>query len=109
MTLDKQINTVMDTIITKEKIKKSLQESGLKEGDWIIMHSSLRSLGYVKGGADTVVDAILDILGEAGLLMVPTFTFTNFIPFFDTEYTPSQMGLIPTSRTGIVNPHQERV
>lgn len=84
----------MRMTVTQKRIKKDIQNLGLTEGDWVLMHSSLKSLGYVKGGADTVIDAILEVIGEDGLLMVPTFTFTNFTLFFDPEKTPSQMGLI---------------
>jgi aminoglycoside 3-N-acetyltransferase len=80
--------------VTKDRIKKDLQRLGLKKEDWVFMHSSLKSLGYVKGGANTVIDAVMEVIGESGLFMVPTFTFTNFVPFFDPEKTPSQMGLI---------------
>lgn len=80
--------------VTKERVKKDLRGLGIKEGNWILLHSSLRSLGYVKGGAETVIDAFMEVVGKEGLCMVPTFTFTNFIPFFDPENTPSQMGLI---------------
>jgi aminoglycoside 3-N-acetyltransferase len=80
--------------VAKKRIKKDLRNLGVKEGDWVLIHSSLKSLGYVKGGADTVIDAAMEVIGESGLLMVPTFAFTNFTPFFDPENTPSQMGLI---------------
>ena len=46
---------------------------GLKNGDIVLLHSSLASLGQVEGGARTVVDAFLDVLGENGTLVVPTF------------------------------------
>ncbi len=91
--------------VTKNRIKKDLRNLGLKEGDWVLMHSSLKSLGYVKGGADTVIDAAMEVIGESGLLMVPTFTFTNFTPFFNPENTPSQMGLI----TGTLRLREESV
>ena len=85
---------LMSIIITKNKIRKDLRKLGLKNDDWILMHSSLKNLGYVKGGANTVIDAVMEVTGEHGLFMVPTFTFTNFTAFFDPERTPSQMGLI---------------
>jgi len=84
----------MGRIVIKNRIKKDLQRLGLKEGDLVLMHSSLKRLGYVKGGTDTVIDATMEVIGEDGLFMVPTFTFTNFTPFFDPQTTPSQMGLI---------------
>jgi aminoglycoside 3-N-acetyltransferase len=80
--------------VTRSMIKKDLQKLGLGEGDWVLMHSSLKSLGYVKGGANTVIAAVMELVREQGLFMVPTFTFTNFTPFFDCQNTPSQMGLI---------------
>lgn len=81
-------------MITKERLRQDLLKLGLEKGDWLLVHSSLKSIGYVKGEAATVVEAILDVLGPHGLLMVPTFTFTNFTPYFDPEQTPSQMGII---------------
>lgn len=84
----------MNIIITKNKIKKDLRKLGLKRGNWVLMHSSLKSLGYVKRGANTVINAVMEVIGEHGLFMVPSFTFTNFTPSFDPERTPSQMGLI---------------
>lgn len=84
----------MHMTVTKNRVKKDLQSMGLKEGDWVLLHSSLSSLGYVKQGANTVIDAMMEVIGRGGLFMVPTFTFTNFTPFFDPQKTPSQMGLI---------------
>jgi aminoglycoside 3-N-acetyltransferase len=81
-------------MITKDRLKQDFLKLGLGKGDWLLIHSSLKSIGYVKGGPATVVDAILDVLGPHGLLMVPTFTFTNYKPYFDPEQTPSQMGII---------------
>lgn len=80
--------------VTKKRIRKDLRNLGLKQGNWVLVHSSLKSIGYVIGGANTVIDAILEVIGDEGLLMVPTFTFTNFTPYFDPRHTPSQMGLI---------------
>ena len=62
-----------------------------------MVHSSLRSLGFVDGGPETVVDALLQALGPHGTLVVPTFTYpTAGDPMFvfDPAHTPSQMGAI---------------
>ena len=34
------------------------------------MHSSLSSLGFVEGGAETVIDALLDLIGEEGIHII---------------------------------------
>ena len=62
----------------------------------MMVHSSLRSLGTVDGGAETVVDALLESLGPDGTLVVPTFTAqykeSGFV--FDPAGTPCSTGVI---------------
>src|SRR4051794_16906227 len=38
----------------------------------VMVHSSLSTLGFVCGGAHTVVQALLDVIGPDGTLMMPT-------------------------------------
>ena len=62
-----------------------------------MLHSSLRSLGYVVGSAATVVDALLEVLGPDGTLVGPSFNYpTAQAPgfVFDPCDTPSDMGAI---------------
>ncbi len=46
-------------------------EIGLRPGMTLEFHCALSSFGYVIGGAQTVIDALLEILGENGTLVVP--------------------------------------
>ena len=89
--------------LAREQIAAALGDLGLSTGDIVFVHSSLRSLGYVRGGAEAVVDAILDTLGPQGTLVVPTFIFshdTDGVAVFDPERDPSEMGrLTETVRT----------
>ncbi len=76
---------------------RDLISLGVRPGDLLMVHSSLRSLGFVDGGPETVVDALLQALGPQGTLVVPTFTYPTagnpeFV--FDPIHTPSQMGAI---------------
>jgi aminoglycoside 3-N-acetyltransferase len=59
-------------LITKEDIRVDLRQLGLREHDIVFFHSSLSSIGYVDGGADTVIDAFVDVVGEGGTVVVPT-------------------------------------
>ncbi len=79
-------------MVTKQDIVKGLRKVGLAAGDTVVVHSSLRSFGEVEGGADTVVDALLEVLTEKGTLLVPTFNFEPGI--FDHATTPSIVGKI---------------
>lgn len=87
------------TTVTRERIAEDLSRLGLARGDIVFVHSSLRSLGWVEGGADAVIDAFLDVLGPEGLLVVPTLTFTfahgDLARYaFDPRETPSRVGKI---------------
>lgn len=62
------------TTVDRERICADLRGLGLSAGDSLMLHSSLRSLGWVEGGADTVVDAILEVIGSDGTLLTPAFT-----------------------------------
>jgi len=78
--------------LTSDSIQAGLRALGLRTGDRVLLHSSLSSLGWVEGGADAVLDAVLATIGEPGTLMVPTFTHTTSI--FDVASAPSRTGLI---------------
>lgn len=74
-------------------IIQGLRGMGLGAGDGVMVHSSLSSMGYVDGGAETVVDAFLEVVGDQGTLMVPTFTHSN-TEYFDPLNSPSKNGAI---------------
>jgi aminoglycoside 3-N-acetyltransferase len=81
------------TRVTKADIIAGVRAIGLREGDVAQVHSSLSSFGYVEGGADAVVDALLEVLGPEGTLMMPTFNHGRF-DVFDIRTTPSVNGAI---------------
>jgi aminoglycoside 3-N-acetyltransferase len=84
-------------VVTDEQIVNELRALGLSAGQVVFVHSSLSSLGHVPGGAETVVDAFLEVLGSTGTLVVPTFTFAHGradAPIFDLQQDQSEMGAI---------------
>lgn len=84
-------------IVSREQIVHELHNLGLNAGQIVFVHSSLSSLGHVADGADTVVNAFLDVLGATGTLVVPTFTFAHGRaddPIFDPHQDRSEMGAI---------------
>ncbi len=72
----------------------AMQDVGLGQVDRLLMHSSLHSLGRVDGGAETLIDALLEVLGEEGTLMAPTFNYNLEEEVFDPTTVRSQTGLI---------------
>lgn len=93
------------TNIKKEDIIKDLEAIGLNRGDIVLLHSSLKSIGYVIGGPKTVINALIEVLGEEGTLVIPTYPrrgsmyetcmIKDYI--FDVKKSPTKLGAIPTS------------
>ncbi len=67
-------------IVLKEDLKKGLRTLGLKQGDHVMVHTSLKSLGFVCGGAQPVIEALLETVGEMGTIMMPTQSWKNLDP-----------------------------
>jgi aminoglycoside 3-N-acetyltransferase len=65
------------TLVTKGRIVRDLRRLGVEPGQALLVHASLRSLGWVVGGAPTVVAALRDAVGPAGHVVVPTGTEAN--------------------------------
>jgi aminoglycoside 3-N-acetyltransferase len=65
---------------TRASLARDFEALGVRAGDILLIHSSLRSLGWVSGGALAVVQALLDVLGPEGVLVVPSQTTANRDP-----------------------------
>ncbi|QNS06928.1 aminoglycoside N(3)-acetyltransferase [Streptomyces xanthii] len=59
-------------LVTRGSLAADLRALGVEPGEILLVHTSLSRLGWVNGGAVTVVRALLDALGPAGTLAVPT-------------------------------------
>ena len=59
---------------------ESLRKVGVKHGQNIMVHTSLSSLGFVCGGAQVVIEALLECVGEDGTIMMPTQSWKNLDP-----------------------------
>jgi aminoglycoside 3-N-acetyltransferase len=65
---------------TADSLTADLRRLGLQEGGTVLVHASLRALGWVVGAAVSVVLALRATVGDAGTLVVPTHTGTNRDP-----------------------------
>ncbi len=84
----------------KREIVAGLKALGIKEGDTILMHTSVKSFGFIEGGVQTLIDALKWAVDESGNLMVPTLTGSEKLsalnpPVFDVLKTPCWTGLFP--------------
>ncbi|MFE7121528.1 aminoglycoside N(3)-acetyltransferase [Streptomyces sp. NPDC057654] len=67
-------------LCTRDSLAADLRGVGIREGETLLVHSSLSSLGWVCGGPGTVVQALLDVLGPEGTLVVPAHSGENSDP-----------------------------
>ncbi|MDP4549276.1 AAC(3) family N-acetyltransferase [Alkalihalobacillus macyae] len=56
------------------------RDLGVKEGMTLIVHSSLSSLGWVSGGAEAVIRALMKVVGESGTIVMPAQSAGNSDP-----------------------------
>ena len=55
----------------KVELIEGLKKIGIREGMNLEVHSSLSSFGFVDGGADTVIDALMECVTEQGSIFMP--------------------------------------
>lgn len=67
-------------IVLKENIVEVLKKIGVSKGQTIMVHTSLSSLGFVCGGAQVVIEALLESVGSEGTIMMPTQSWKNLDP-----------------------------
>ncbi len=80
-----------------QSLLRDFKACGIKEGDTVLVHSAMRTLGFVEGGAATVAKALIDAVGEEGTVVAPAFCFvheTSPCPLIDPENDVSEMGAI---------------
>ncbi|MDF2440003.1 MAG: aminoglycoside 3-N-acetyltransferase, partial [Abditibacteriota bacterium] len=81
--------------LSQATVKSALQQAGLGRGDAVVGHFALSRFGYIEGGADGLIDALLERIGPDGTLLMPTFSFSwiGRRPY-DAVRTPSLVGCV---------------
>lgn len=88
--------TIMKNI--EKQFQNDLLALGIHRGGVLLVHSSLRSLGVVPGGAESVIEGLLNVLGHDGTLLMPALSYehvTRENPYFNVNKTPSNVGALP--------------
>ena len=66
--------------VTKNHIVEGLKEVGIQAGDIVMVHTSLSAFGFVCGGAQVVIEALLEVVGNEGTIIMPTQSWKNMDP-----------------------------
>ena len=68
-------------------LERLLNNLGVTAGDTLILHTSLKSFGYLIGGAAMLIDTVLNCIGPEGTLVMPSQSVNNMNPKF-WQYPP---------------------
>lgn len=105
-------------LITTQKLIHDLTQLGLRSGQTVLVHTSMKSLGgYVVGDAPAVVDALMNVLTPDGTLIMPTHSTNNTDPStwrrppfpernwktFRKTMPPYRPLITPSNRMGAIN------
>jgi aminoglycoside 3-N-acetyltransferase len=93
------------------RIIELLKNSGVGKGSLVIVHSSYDTLKRTGLSADAIIDALLELIGEEGTLVMPvtrmykeqprkgnaflTYNTDNLICTYNVQKTPIHTGLLP--------------
>ena len=99
-------------LVTAARIRGDLRALGVQPGSVLMVHTSMSRIGFVPGGAQAVIEALLGVLGPDGTLVMPAFsasitdpqfwtnppvpecwwpTIREHTPAFDSARTPTRM------------------
>ena len=56
---------------TQASIEEDLRAIGLSAGDTVLVHTSLKQIGYTVGGPQAVVQALMAVVSESGTVVMP--------------------------------------
>jgi aminoglycoside N3'-acetyltransferase len=76
-------------------LTEQLRELGLPAGSVLVVHSSFRAVGPVEDGPDGLIDALGEVLGPSGTLVMPSMTGSRHLEPYDPARTPTRnMGIV---------------
>lgn len=72
---------------TRRSLNENLVSLGLSNGDLLMVHASVRSVGRIVGGVNSLVHALFDAIGPEGTITA----YVDYEPFFDEDDEPSSI------------------
>lgn len=91
----------------KKQLIEDIENLGILPTDTLLIHSSMKSIGDVEGGAETVLDVFSEYLRE-GLMILPTHSWATITAennLYDYRKEPVSIGLLPNlflKRPGVI-------
>lgn len=102
------MTNTLPTLITLSRLKADLAALGIKAGDTLMLHLSVKSIGWLVGGPDIVIMALLELLGSEGTLMMYAgwedgpYTMEDFSAEKKAAYLAECPGFDPATSRAVV-------
>ncbi|MCU4156685.1 AAC(3) family N-acetyltransferase [Carboxylicivirga sp. A043] len=87
--------------IGKEELIRDLKNAGIPDGALLHLKVSLKAIGKVEGGPNTLLDALIETVGPKGTLVIDSFITSYPLPLneenakiISTEASPSYAGAL---------------
>lgn len=93
----------MKSTVTATDFAHGLHQLGVTAGMALEVHSSLSQFGYLEGGAETIIDTLIEEVGVHGAIVMPAFCLSPNMPLTEED---GQLGL--TTKIFIQSPQEER-
>lgn len=101
---------------TSRTLIRDLRSLGVADGMTLLVHTSMSALGWIAGGPQALIAALLAVVGEGGTLVMPTHTTglsepslwrnppvpESWWPIIRDETPPFDVRLTPTRMMGVV-------
>lgn len=87
--------------LNKQDLINGFCKAGINKGDEIEVHSSLSSFGYVNGGAETVISALKEAVGDNGSIFMPALRLSPELPLTEEDKKAgitSKIKILPENR-----------
>lgn len=100
-TLRRSLQRIFFTVSRKAMVN-AFHRLGLERGSTVCVHAAMRSMGYIAGGPDEIIEALIDAVGPQGCIMMPSFPIKGSMAAYldddetyDVRTTPSRTGALP--------------
>lgn len=90
----------INEVLSKKDLVDYFLRLGLKSGMIVEVHSSIKALGTILGGAATVLDALIEVVGYNGTIIMPMHNYANTEPS-KWQYPPVALSLIAKVRSEV--------
>ena len=85
---------------TLTTIEEDLRAIGLSVGDTVLVHTSQKQIGYTVGGPQAIIQALMNVVGGGGTIVMPAFT-TGYTDPLEWKSPPAPQGWADVIRANL--------